>query len=80
MMSERLKPEANWRMIEPGVYVDSNGKAHVFAEEMLAAMGLPETDDNRRIVLEECFAMLAELCPDAECTVRVMQDGKECDA
>lgn len=74
------KPEVSWRMIEPGVYVDSNGMAHVFAEEMLTEMGLPETEENCRIVLEQFFAMHAELFPDGECSVRVMEDGKECDA
>jgi hypothetical protein len=63
-------------MIEPGFYVDSNGKGHVFAEEVLEAVGLPVTDDNCRIVEQQ----LSRVFPSAERSVTVMQDGRPPDA
>src|SRR6266705_2253072 len=50
-MSNPVKRESAWRMIQPGLYVDEQGYGHLFPNEVLEEVGLPYSEENYNIVV-----------------------------
>lgn len=51
--------------IAPGVYADTQGAMHIFADELLVANGYADTEENRELVIREARAMIRLVNPSA---------------
>ncbi len=60
--------------LAPGAWVDKAGALHFSAPEILAELGMPDTEENRAGIMELMREILAEKCPQAEVIMRQSPD------
>jgi hypothetical protein len=44
------RAQIGWQLLAAGVYVDQNQTMHLFPDQVLKAMGYPDTQENREMI------------------------------
>jgi len=57
------------KRLRPGIYVDEEGRLHVFIAELLDYLGFPDTEEHRERALRQAERTLRELWPEVELEV-----------
>ena len=65
-----VKPKGPFKRFAPGVVIDSNGAAVINAADVLTALGLEDTPENRIQVIESVSEEMARQMPGAQLFTR----------
>ncbi len=54
------RPQPGWQLLGAGMYLDQENNLHLFPREFLAALGWPDTKENRDMIYEIAPKMIRE--------------------
>ena len=73
-MDPKFRPTPPYTKIGPGIYLDANGNGVMVASEILTHLGIPDTPENRQLVIDLTVPLWKSQTPNVEIHVRPPDD------